>query len=138
MTAIVGAILMDLSKALDCILHDLNIAILVAYGLDDAVLKLIFSYLKNRKQCVRRDNIYSNVGNTISGVPKGLIVGPLLFDFSVNNLFFFVGSSSIHTFADDNTFSPWANTISDLINTDSNIAIDWFKMNKMIVNPDKF
>ena len=68
-------------------------------------------------------------------------VGPLLFDFSINDLFFFIESSSIHNFADDNTLSAWANTISDLINkleSDSNIAIEWFKMNKMIVNPDKF
>ena len=68
-------------------------------------------------------------------------VGPLLFDFSINDLFFLIESSSIHNFADDNTLSAWANTISDLINkleSDSNIAIEWFKMNKMIVNPDKF
>ena len=69
------------------------------------------------------------------------MVGPLLFDFSINDLFFFVESSTIHNFADDNTLSAWANTISDLINkleSDSNIAIEWFKMKKMVVNPDKF
>ena len=69
------------------------------------------------------------------------IVGPLLFDFSINDIFFFIESSSIHNFADDNTVAAWANAISDLINklqSDSNIAIDWFKMNKIIVNPNKF
>ena len=82
-----GAILMDLSKAFDCIQHDLIIAKLVAYGLDDRALKLIFSCLKNRKQCVRINNTYSNFENKISGVPQGSIVGPLLFDFSINKLF---------------------------------------------------
>ena len=70
-----------------------------------------------------------------------MIVGPLLFDFSINDLFFFIESFSIHNFADNNALSAWANTISELINKlqpDSNIAIEWFKMNKMIVNPDKF
>ena len=68
-------------------------------------------------------------------------VGPLLFDFSINDLFFFIESSSIHNFADDNTLSAWENTISNLTNkleSDSDIAIEWFKMNKMIVHPDKF
>ena len=43
---------MDLSKAFYCISHDLIFAKLAAYGLDDTALKLIFSYIVNRKQCV--------------------------------------------------------------------------------------
>ena len=46
-----------------------------------------------------------------------------------------------HNFTDDNTLPVWLNTISDLVNkleSDSNFAIEWFKMNKMIVNRDKF
>ena len=68
-------------------------------------------------------------------------MGPLLFGFSINELFLFIESSSTYNFADDNTLSAWANTISDLVHkleSDSNIAIEWFKMNKMIVNLDKF
>ena len=132
---------MDLFKAFDCILHDLIIAKLAAYGLDHTALQLIFSYLKNQQQCVRIKNIYSNFDNIITGVPQGSIVGPLLFDFSISDLFFFTESSSIYNFADDNTLSAWANTVSDLTNkleSDSTIAIEWFKMNKMIVNPNKF
>ena len=107
---------MDLSKAFECLSHGLIIAKLAAYGLDNTALKLIFSYLKNRKQCVRINNPYSNFENVITGVPQGSIVGPLLFDFSINDLFSFNESSSIHNFADDNTFSSCVNTISDPIN----------------------
>ena len=60
---------MDLSKVFDCILHDLIAAKLVAYGLHDTALQLIFSYLKNRKQCARINNTYSNFENIITGVP---------------------------------------------------------------------
>ena len=38
---------MDLSKAFHCIAYDFIIAKLAAYGLDDAALKLIFSFFKN-------------------------------------------------------------------------------------------
>ena len=137
----VGAMLMDLSKAFDCISHDLTIAKLAAYGLDDKASKLLFSYLKNRKECVLINNTYSNFENIITGVLQDWIFGLLLFGFSINNVFFFIESSSIHNFSDDNTLSAWANTISYLINkleSDTNIAVKWFQMNKMIVNPDKF
>ena len=69
---LVGAVLMDLSKASDCIPHDLLIAKLHAYGFDEDALVLTYSYLKRRKQSVRINNTYSSFLEVISGVPKDL------------------------------------------------------------------
>ena len=66
---LVGAVMTNLSKAFDCIPHDLLIAKLEAY-------------LKNRKQCVKINNTYSDLLGIISGVPQGSIVGPILSIFS--------------------------------------------------------
>ena len=48
-----GAILMDLSKAFDCLNHELLIAKLEAYGFSRSALKLVYDYLSNRKQRVK-------------------------------------------------------------------------------------
>ena len=81
---------MDLSKAFDCIPHDLIIAKLVAYGFKTETLRLIYSYLKGRKQCVKINNTYSDYNEIISGAPQGSILGPVFFNLSINDLFFFI------------------------------------------------
>ena len=56
----IAAILMDLSKAFDCIPHDLLLLKLKAYGLADNAVHLIKSYLSNRKQCVKVNDVCSS------------------------------------------------------------------------------
>ena len=97
---VVGAVLTDLSKAFDSIPHDLLIAKLAAHGLSKEALIYILSYLSNRKQCVRINDTYSEFENIITGVHQGSILGPLLFNLSINNLIFFILIASIHNFAE--------------------------------------
>ena len=79
---LVGAVMTNLSKAFDCIPHDLLIAKLEAYGFDNYTIRYVYSYLKNRKQCVKINNTYSDLLDIISGVPQGSIVGSILLIFS--------------------------------------------------------
>ena len=85
---IAGALLTDLSKAFDCLWHDLLIAKLHAYGFDYNSLKLILSYLSDRFQRVRINGHFSKWLKIIFGVPQGSILGPPLFNFYLNDLFF--------------------------------------------------
>ena len=113
---IVVAVLMDLSKAFDCIRHDF-IANLTAYGIERETLRLVYSYLKGRKQCLKINNTYSDYKEIISGVPQGSILGPISFNLSINDLFFIIEIACMHDFADDNTLSAWGETVSKVIGT---------------------
>ena len=138
---VVGGVFMDLSKAFNCVPHNLLIAKLSAYSVDENLLMYLYSYLSNRKQCVRINNVHSSFQNVISGVPQESIVGPTLFNCFFNNFFYFIDKASVHNFADDNFLSAFESNIKNLkliLESESKTAISWFQSNEMIVNLGKF
>ena len=82
-----GTVLMDLSKAFNCIPHGLLIAKLHAYGLDFDTLMFLHNYLEHQKQSVKINNISSFFRTILSGVPQASIVGPILFNIFINDFF---------------------------------------------------
>jgi hypothetical protein len=85
-TKFVATILMDLSKAFDCLPHKLLINKLDAYGVSESALKLIKYYLSNRKQCVKIGNIMSEWEDIYKDAPQGSILDPVLFKIFINDI----------------------------------------------------
>ena len=107
----IGGVFMDLSKTFDSVPHDLLLAKPAAYSVDESVLRYIYSYLLNRKQCVRINDINNDFLNVISGIPQGSIVGPILFNCFFNDFFYVTKIANAHNFADNNTLTAFANNI---------------------------
>ena len=136
-----GALLTDLSKAFDCLNHELLIAKLDAYGFDQDALKYIYSYLSDREQRTKVNNCFSSWSKIKTGVPQGSILGPLLFNIYLNDIFYFVDKCEITNYADDNT--PYSvdedmDTLLQSLENDNEILIKWFTDNYFKANADKF
>ena len=77
---ICGALFTDLSKAFDCLVHDFLLVKLEAYGFTYESLKLINSYLTDRKHRKKVKSSYSSFLDLLIGVSQGSILGPILFN----------------------------------------------------------
>ena len=138
----VGLLLLDLSKAFDCLPHKLLLCKLHAYGVSHDACNLLCSYLTNRTQRVKISTVKSDWVKLIKGVPQGSVLGPMLFNVFINDLTYVVENACpLYNYADDNTLGFWHNDLDDLrLNFEygSKIAIEWFQENHMKVNVSKF
>ena len=123
-----GNVIMDLSKAFDTINHELFIAKLHAYGFTKLALKLMYSYLNDRWHRTKINTTFSTWKKLLSGVPQWYILGLLLFNIYINDLFFILENTHVCNYADDTGLHVCDKELFNLrssLEHDTCLAIEW-------------
>ena len=110
-----------------------------AYGVDILELRLIFDYLTNRKQRAKIGNNYSRWREILYGVPQRSILGPLLFNIFICDLFLITDDFEMALYADDTRPYVCGKDITSVIRSLENaaeIVFIWFKNNQIYGNEE--
>ena len=132
-------IFFDISKAFDRVWHKGLIYKLKMAGISGSVLTWFEDYLKNRKQRVALNGVYSEWRMVKAGVPQGSILGPLLFLIYINDIVDVIGAN-IRLFADDTCLyliveDPML--AANILNTDMITIKNWATKWLVNFNPNK-
>ena len=135
-----ATLLMDLTKIFDCLPHDLIIAKLYAYRIDKASLRLVHSYLTDRYERVKINISYSLWSLIKHGMPRGSILGPIIFNIFLCDAFLMIDNIDIASYADDNTPYSVGKSQCDLERKLQKVSVKLFKCfyeNGFKANQDK-
>ena len=131
---------MDLSKAFDSLNHELLIAELKCYGVDQHAVEFFRSYLPNCYRCCKVNNTLGDWRKIMAGVPQGSILGPLLLNIFLNDIFFFLNDANLCNYADDNTLYAYNKNLETVIcnlRQEFSVLSNWFYDKCMMLNPGK-
>lgn len=137
------AVFCDLSKAFDCVNHQLLLSKIKNLGIQSKAFKILQSYLSNRSQRTMLINNgnkhYSKWSNLSCGVPQGSTLGPLFFLIFINTLTTDL-KYNFYLYADDTTLLLKNQNIQLLIQDTTNCLNEtekWFENNGLLLNNSK-
>ena len=130
------AITIDYSKAFDLVDHTTLITKLLELGVRRKVIKLIASFLTNRKHYTKINGVKSALTNITCGVPQGTLSGPKLFTILIKGVI--CSNVSNYKFVDDKTLAhTYAGDPSEFLQSVLNLEAEGTTRNKMVINEAK-
>ena len=132
-----GVIFLDLKKAFDTVNHEILLKKLEYFGFDYTSIAFFHSYLSNRKQQCNVNGASSELLNISCGVPRGTILGPLLFLMYINDFPNCLESCTARLYADDTSLTISGAQFCDiegLMNIDLRHVLTWLTVNKLSLN----
>ena len=130
------ACFIDLKIAFGILNHDILLHMLENYGFRGKINEILRSFLKDRRQYVRLDEIETDKLTVQTGVPQGSVLGPFLFLIYINDLPDSCEKAEVAMFADDTTLLKSEKRVDPLLSLEINCVRDWFSSNILTVNPE--
>ena len=136
---------LDLAKAFDSLNHDILLDKLFYYGVTGTAKTLLKSYLSDRKQYVKIDEVISSIQTIKTDFPQGSIVEPLLFNIFINDIINSSRKFNLILYADDTTLNStlgsFGRTIDEIQSSIIIIELQkickWLDLNKLSLNVTK-
>lgn len=130
---------LDLTKAFDCVSHEILHDKLESYGIRGPALSFIDNFLRSRYQAVQGEDIMSDLRLVEYGVPQGSILGPILFIIYVNDIDKYVTAKNIE-YADDTTLlvsDRNVDGLNEVLAESLSKAENYFSNIKLMLNREK-
>lgn len=135
-------VLIDFTKAFDTLSHRILLSILNHMGLDDTSQHFFNSFLSDRSQIVKIENILSTKRDVLAGVPQGAILSPLLYTLYTSEFPKILKDCNMHLYADDTQIYysfdiTNRDTAIETINDDIDRLVKASQKFSLLVNPEK-